>query len=104
MNSTRFIPFALACGLLFSTGQAIADEATTKANGCMSCHAMDKKVVGPSLKSIASKYKGDAAALDKLVHEVRVGNKGVWGPVPMPAQTKISDADLKKVVTWILAL
>jgi len=103
MNSTRLIPLTLALGLLVSAGQAAADEATAKANGCMACHALDKKVVGPSFKSIASKYKGDANAADKLAKEVRAGSKGVWGPVPMPAQAKISDADLKKVLAWALA-
>ena len=103
MNSTRLIPLTLALGLLVSVGPATADEATAKSNGCMACHAMDKKVVGPSFKSIASKYKADANAADKLAKEVRTGSKGVWGPVPMPAQAKINDADLKKVLAWILA-
>jgi len=103
MKATRLIPLTLAFGLLISAGQAVADEATAKANGCTACHALDKKVVGPAYKSVANKYKGDAAAADKLAKEVRTGSKGIWGPVPMPAQAKISDADLKKVVAWILA-
>lgn len=103
MKTTRLIPLTLALGLLLSVGQAAADEATAKANGCTACHAMEKKVVGPAFKSIANKYKGDAAAAEKLAKEIRAGSKGVWGPVPMPAQAKISDADLKKVVAWILA-
>jgi cytochrome c len=103
MNTTRLIPLTLAIGLLLSAGQATADEAAAKSNGCMACHALDKKVVGPSYKSIANKYKGDANVADKLAKEVRTGSKGVWGPVPMPAQAKISDADLKKVLNWVLA-
>jgi cytochrome c len=103
MNSTRLIPLTLALGLLVSVGQAAADEAAAKSNGCMACHALDKKVVGPAFKSIANKYKGDAAAAEKLAKEVRAGSKGVWGPAPMPPQARISDADLKKVVAWILA-
>jgi cytochrome c len=103
MKATRLIPLTLALGLLLSVGQAAADEATAKANGCTACHAMEKKVVGPAFKSIANKYKGDAAAAEKLAKEIRAGSKGGWGPVPMPAQAKISDADLKKVVAWILA-
>jgi cytochrome c len=103
MNATRLIPLTLALGLLLSAGQAAADEATAKANGCMACHALDKKLVGPAYKSVANKYKGDATAADKLAHAVRAGNKGVWGPTPMPPQTKISDADLKKVLAWVLA-
>jgi cytochrome c len=105
MKATRLIPLTLtlAIGLLLTTGQAAADEATAKANGCMACHALDKKLVGPAYKSVANKYKGDAAAADRLAKEIRTGSKGVWGPVPMPAQAKISDADLKKVLAWVLA-
>lgn len=103
MNKFRLIPLTLALGLLVSIGQAVADEAAAKANGCMACHALDKKLVGPAYKSIANKYAGDAAAADKLEKEVRTGSKGVWGPTPMPPQTRISDADLEKVVVWILA-
>jgi cytochrome c len=104
MNSTRLIPFALALGLLVPVGQAAADEATAKSNGCTACHAIDKKLVGPSYKSVAGKYKGDANAAEKLAKEVRAGSKGIWGQVPMPAQPKISDDDLKKVISWILSL
>ncbi len=106
MKITRLIPLTLTLtfGLLLSASQAAADETTAKANGCMACHAMDKKLVGPAYKNVALKYKGDAAAADKLAKEIRAGSKGVWGPTPMPAQAKISDADLKKVVAWILAL
>lgn len=103
MSASRLIPLTLVIALVLSTGVANADEATAKSNGCTACHAMDKKVVGPAFKSIASKYKGDANAAGKLAQEVRAGNKGVWGPTPMPPQTKISDADLNKVIGWILA-
>ena len=103
MNATRLIPLTLSLSLLLATGQAAADEVAAKANGCMACHALDKKVVGPSFKSIASKSRGDANAADKLAKAVRTGSKGVWGPVAMPAQARINDADLKKVVAWILA-
>jgi cytochrome c len=103
MKSTHLTTLALAFGLILSTGQAAADEATAKSNGCTACHAMDKKIVGPAYKSIATKYKGDDTAADRLAKTVRAGGKGVWGPTPMTPQTKISDADLKKVVAWILA-
>lgn len=79
------------------------DDAMTKA-GCMACHAKDKKVVGPSFKDIAAKYKGQADAPAKLFEKVRKGGSGVWGPVPMapnPAD-KISDADLKAAIDKIL--
>jgi len=103
MKAISFVPLLLTVALSLSAGQAIADEATAKANGCLACHAIDKKLVGPSYKSVATKFKGDAHAVDALTKVLRAGGKGVWGPVPMPPQTKISDADLKKVLTWILA-
>jgi len=103
LNATRLIPLTLALGLLLAAGQAAADEATAKTNGCLACHAVDKKMLGPSFKSIASKHKGEANAVDKLAASVRAGGKGVWGQAPMPPQTRISDADLKKVLAWTLA-
>ena len=79
------------------------DDAMTKA-GCMACHAKDKKVVGPSFKDIAAKYKGQADAPAKLFDKVRKGGSGVWGPVPMAPNPvdKISDADLKAAIDKIL--
>lgn len=103
MNALRFAPLSLVIALGLGTNLALADEATAKANGCMACHNIDKKLVGPAFKSIATKFKGDANAAEELAKVVKAGSKGVWGPVPMPPQTKISDADLKKVLTWILA-
>jgi cytochrome c len=72
--------------------------------GCNACHQLDKRVVGPSLKEIAAKYKGQAGAAASLAAKVRQGGKGVFGPVPMPPNPpeKISDADLAAVVAWIL--
>ena len=66
----------------------------------MGCHAVDKKVVGPSYKDIAAKYKGQADAVDKLAKKVKAGGSGVWGPIPMPAQT-INDDDAKVIAAWI---
>ena len=69
---------------------------------CLACHAVDKKVVGPSYKEIASKYAGDAEALGKLEQKVKNGSTGVWGQVPMPPNN-VPDADRKALVAWILA-
>ena len=89
-------------GLLIA-GQASADEALAKAKNCMSCHAVDKKVVGPSYKDVAKKYAGNAAAAATLEGKVKKGGSGVWGTVPMPPNAAVSDADIKKLVAWILA-
>jgi len=83
---------------------AQASEDSFKKAGCVACHTPDKKLVGPSLKDIAAKYKGQADAVAKLSEKVRKGGSGVWGPIPMPPNgtDKISDADLKSTVEWIL--
>ncbi len=91
-----------AAGLLIA-GQASADEALAKAKNCMSCHAVDKKVVGPSYKDVAKKYAGNAGAVAALEAKVKKGGSGVWGTVPMPPNPAVSDADIKKLVAWVLA-
>jgi len=73
------------------------------ANACMGCHAVDKKLVGPSYQDVAAKYKGDKDAVAKLVKKVKGGGSGVWGPIPMPAHPTMSDADAKLLVDWVLA-
>ena len=83
---------------------AMADEALAKSKNCMACHATDKKVVGPAYKDVAKKYAGQKDAADKLAAKVIKGGSGVWGPVPMPANAQVNDADAKKLVAWILAM
>ena len=97
-----------AAALVFlPTAGAQADiEATMNKAGCLACHAKDKKLVGPAYKDVAAKYKGQADAVAKLSEKVRKGGVGVWGPppIPMPATgpDKISDADLKAAIEWVL--
>ncbi len=96
----------LLAGLVLATPgwaqNANAEDAMTKA-GCMACHAKDKKVLGPSFKDIAAKYKGQDVVAT-LMQKVRTGGKGVFGPIPMAPNgpDKISDTDLKVAVEWIL--
>jgi cytochrome c len=96
------ILLALAGALVLGTAQASPEEAMNKA-GCMACHAKDKKVIGPSFKDIAAKYKGQDATA-KLMEKVRKGGSGVYGPIPMAPNPpdKINDADLKAAVELIL--
>ena len=75
-----------------------------KKNGCAACHAVDKKVIGPSYQDVAAKYQGDKDALAKLSDKVKKGGVGVWGQVPMPPNAQIPDADIKDLVSWILTL
>ena len=93
---------AASLALTASGTWASTDQAMTKA-GCMACHAMDKRLVGPSFKDIAAKYKGQDATA-KLMEKVRKGGSGVFGPVPMAPNPpdKIGDADLKAAVELIL--
>jgi cytochrome c len=72
-------------------------------NACMGCHAVDRKLVGPSFQQIAGKYKGDPQAQARLETKVRDGGSGVWGVLPMPSHRTMNGADIKTVVGWILA-
>ena len=83
---------------------AMANLQLAQKNNCLSCHSVDKKVVGPAYKDVAKKYKGQAGAEAKLVAKVKAGGSGVWGPVPMPPNTQVKDADVKTLVKWILSL
>ena len=82
---------------------AVADEALAKKHNCTACHAIDKKLVGPGYKEVAAKYKGQNLAA-KLEEKVKKGGAGVWGPVPMPPNAAVPDADIKKLVEWILKM
>src|SRR5215216_5383286 len=89
-------------------GQAKVDakaaEALAQKSGCIACHAIDKKVIGPAYKDVSAKYKGDKDASKKLEAKVKQGGQGVWGPVPMPPNAQVSDADIKLLVAWVLSL
>ena len=82
---------------------AMADLQLATAKNCMACHAVDKKLVGPSYKEVATKYAGQADAVAKLEAKVLKGGAGVWGPVPMPANAQVTPAEAKRLVAWILA-
>jgi cytochrome c len=74
-------------------------------SGCLACHAVDKKIVGPSYKDVAAKYKSDKGAEAKLIEKVKKGGQGVWGDMPMPPNSPlVKDADITKLVDWILSL
>ena len=83
---------------------AFADAELAQKKNCMACHAIDKKLVGPAYKDVAAKYAGQKDAVDKLAVKVLKGGSGVWGPVPMPANPQVSEAEAKKLAAWILTL
>lgn len=75
-----------------------------KKSGCLTCHAIDKKSVGPKWKDVAAKYRGDAGAEAKLGEKILKGGSGVWGSIPMPAHPKLSESDRKTLVQFVLSL
>lgn len=73
-------------------------------SGCMACHQIEMKVVGPSYKEVAAKYKGDAAAVDMLVEKVKSGGSGTWGQIPMPPNAHVPEESIHAIVSWLLTL
>jgi len=97
---------AVLCGIA-SAGWAATDPAQLAVkSGCMACHLADKKLVGPGFKEIAVKYKGRDDAVAYLTQRVRKGGPGNWGQIPMVPNdvSKLSDADLKTQINWILGM
>ena len=103
--------FALLSALALP-GTAQADEdalALAKKSGCLACHSVEKKVVGPAWKDVSARYKDDAGARERLVKKVKTGGKGNWtevtGGVPMPPYSpRVADADIEKLVDFVLSL
>ncbi len=87
-----------------ATPAAFASAELAQQKTCMACHAIDKKIVGPSYKDVAAKYAGQADAVDKLAAKIMKGGSGVWGAVPMPANPKVSPAEAKQLAVWVLTV
>jgi cytochrome c len=102
MKKILSIVACAAAGFAVTT-PALADLQLATAKNCMACHAVDKKLVGPSFKDVAAKYAGQKDASDKLAAKVMKGGAGVWGPVPMPANPQVRADEAKKLVAWVLA-
>ncbi len=85
-----------------TSAPAFADAALATSKNCMACHAIDKKLVGPSYKDVAAKYSGQGDAVAKLAGKIVKGGGGVWGPVPMPANAQVSPDEATKLATWIM--
>lgn len=96
--------FAVAAlGLLVVGGPAFASAELAKQKNCMACHATDKKLVGPSYKDVAAKYKADKNAPAALAKKIREGGVGNWGQVPMPANPQVSEQEAGTLAKWVLA-
>ncbi len=102
----KLITFAAATVLAAVSAPAFADAALATSKNCMACHAVDKRMVGPGFNEISKKYTGDADAAKKLAMTIQKGSvpgKGNFGPIPMPANTQVNDADALKLAIWVLA-
>jgi cytochrome c len=105
----RVLIAAAGAALSLAAGSALAAdaakaEALLKQHNCTQCHGLDKKILGPAYKDVAAKYKGQKDAAAVLAKRVKAGSKGVWGPVPMPPNAAVSDADIKILVDYVLSL
>jgi len=96
-------PVVVFLGLL-TAFPVLASEQLAKKHACFACHTLDKKMVGPSYKDVAAKYRSDKEAANKLALKVKNGSQGVWGTVPMPPNSAVPDADVNALVKWILSL
>ncbi|GJL75985.1 MAG TPA: cytochrome C-551 [Nitrosomonas sp.] len=94
----------VAASALLLAANAQADADLAKNSGCLNCHNVDTKLVGPSLKEVAAKYAGEDGASDYLADKIKNGSNGVWGPVPMPPNAMVSDENAKVLADFILSL
>jgi cytochrome c len=95
--------YILASAAVIAT-PAMADQALANSKNCMACHAVERKLVGPSYKDIAKKYANQKDAAEQLAGKIVKGGSGVWGAIPMPANPQVSEADAKKLTAWVLSL
>ena len=102
MKQLAFLIAAL-CATGLAHAQAKDPAKLAQEKGCLACHSVDKKIVGPAYKDVAAKYKGDASAEAKLVKKVLQGGAGVWGTVPMPPNTTVKEDEAKILVKWVLS-
>jgi len=94
---------AAAAAIVLAAGAQAQDPAKlAQEKGCLACHQIDKKLVGPAYKEVAAKYRNDKNALPKLVKKVREGGQGVWGQVPMPPN-QVSEKEAQALVKWVLS-
>jgi len=100
--SARVVTVCLAA--LAAAAPACANPELARQKLCLGCHAIDKKQVGPAFKDIAARYAGQKDAPSRLAEKVLKGGSGAWGPVPMPANPKVTADEAKQLVTWILTL
>ena len=102
MKRTLFLSRASAAALL-GTAPVHASMDLAKAKNCTACHAVDKKLIGPSYKDVAAKYANDKDAVAKLSQKVIKGGVGAWGQIPMPANPQVSADEATALVKWVMS-
>ena len=81
-----------------------ADQSLASKNGCLGCHAVVTKLVGPAFKEVAARYAGHADALETVAKHIQQGGTGRWGDMPMPPQQQLSPVDARKLAAWVLSV
>ncbi len=105
MNNRFFLTtFVIMAGV----GSAYAGDSQdvkelVQASGCLSCHAVDEKIVGPAFKDVVAKYKGDPDAIANISQSIKNGSRGKWGRMAMPAHASLSSEELKTLATWVMS-
>jgi cytochrome c len=97
----KFVQVLIGAAVLISA-PAFASKELAQKNNCLACHMVDKKLVGPAYQEVAKKYAGQKDAEANLIKSIKAGGTGKWGPIPMPAQAALSDADAKTLAVWVL--
>jgi cytochrome c len=103
MKKLLTVTLSAMASLAIST-PAWADLKLATDKNCMSCHSVEKKVIGPAYKDISKKYAGQKDATEMLAGKIQKGGAGVWGPIPMPANAQVNAAEAKTLATWVMSL
>jgi len=96
-------PLSIAVAIAALAGPAWGDAQLANKKNCMACHQIDKKLVGPAYKDVAAKYAGNKEAAEMLAQKIMKGGAGVWGPVPMPANPQVNEAEARQLAAWVLS-
>lgn len=91
-----------------SVSNVYADDAEdvkelVQASGCLSCHAIDEKIVGPAFKDVVAKYSSDPDAISNITQSIKNGSRGKWGRMAMPSHSSLSSEELKTLATWVMS-
>ena len=102
----KLLVLSTAAAFTLVSGVALGADAQQllKEKACLSCHTLDKKLVGPAYKEVAAKYKSRKDAQAYLAKKIKEGSTGVWGPVPMPPNGTVGDDDAKTLAKYILTV